>query len=322
MQFLLDKNHKDTLFEQAYLQLLTALHMGKMGAGDRLPSIRQVAQRNHINLKTVFSIYQRLSAEGYITLRTGSGAYISDIDRSDLEQAYCFSLFKLIESNLTEATRLRVNPREYAKLVQSFINKSQLKSKSVAVVECNEEQIGVFANEISNRLGITVYPLLLGQLEAPDRPTAKALSKADYFATTHFHFKQVISLTAKYRKKILQLRLNPAFVPEIVNAARRGSLLMIVSNADYFPAFRQSLLQVGTPRPLVEQITVVDEANVNRVRALSRQARTIYISPICNPLVRELLPAHFTELKFDSTLSRESLEMLEAVMLFRTQVRR
>ena len=322
MQFLLDKNHKDTLFEQAYFQLLTALHMGRLGAGDRLPSIRQVAQRNNVNLKTVFSIYQRLRAEGYITLRTGSGAYISDIDQSDLEQAYCLSLFKLIESNLTEATRLRVSPREYAKLVQSFINKSQLKLRRVAVVECNEEQIGVFANEISSRLGITVHPLLLDQLESPDRSTAKALSKVDYFATTHFHFKQVVSLTAKYQKKILQLRLNPAFVPEIVNAARQGSVLMIVSNADYFPAFRQSLLQIGTPRTLVERITAVDQSHVTRVRTLARQAQTIYISPICNPLVREqLLPAHFKELKFDSTLSRESIEMLEAVMLFGPQRR-
>jgi hypothetical protein len=34
-----------------------------------------------------------------------------------------------------------------------------------------------------------------------------------------------------------------------------------------------------------------------------------------------LLPAHFNELKFETTLSAESLEMLEAFILFRSQQR-
>jgi GntR family transcriptional regulator len=321
MQFVLDKHHKDSLFEQAYFQLLTALHMGKVGAGDRLPSVRQIASRNSINLKTAFAIYQRLQEEGYITLRTGSGAYVSEIDQADLEQAYSLSLLQLIKSNLAEAERLRVSPRSYMKLVQSFINRSPLKSVRVAVIECNEEQVGLFAHEISSKIGITVYPLLLSQLESPDRRTVRELSKIDYFATTHFHFKQVNSLTAKYQKKLLQLRLNPAFVPAIVEAARRGPVLMMVSNADYFPAFRQSLLQIGTPRAVVERITAVDHSDLGQVRELVSQARTVYVSPICKPRIWKLLPAHLTELKFDTTLSVESLEMLEAFILFRSQQR-
>lgn len=321
MQFVLDKHHKDSLFDQAYFQLLTALHMGKVQAGDRLPSVRQVASRNSINLKTAFAIYQRLQAEGYITLRTGSGAYVSEINQSDLEQAYCLSLLKLIKSNLSEAARLRVSPRGYMKLLQSFINRSQLKSVRIAVIECNEEQIGLFAHEISNAIGIRVHPLLLSQLESPDRRTAIELSKVDYFATTHFHFKQVNALTAKYQKKLLQLRLNPAFVPAIVEAARRGNILMVVSNADYFPAFRQSLLQIGTQRAVVERISVVDYSDIRRLRELAATARTVYVSPICKQRIWKLLPAHLTELKFDTTLSAETLEMLEAFILFRTHAR-
>lgn len=316
MQFLLDKKRKDTLFEQAYSQLLTALHMGRLRAGDRLPSVRQVAQRNDINHKTAFAIYQRLHAEGYITLRTGSGAYVSEIDESHLEQAYCLSLFKLIKSSLAEADHLRVGPREYTKLVQSFVNRSRLKSVRLAVVECNEEQVGVFADEISGRLGVSVRPVLLERLVAPDRASARALSKMDYFATTHFHFKQVKALTARYQKKLFQLHLNPSFVPGIINAARQGSVLMIVSKADYFPAFRQSMLQIGTPPALVERITAVEHSEAERVRALAARARTVYVSPISQAHVRGLLPARTRELKFDSTLSPESLEMLESVLLF------
>lgn len=320
MQFLFDKKHKDSLFEQAFLQLVTALHLGKVGAGDRLPSVRQMALRNNINHKTAFSIYQRLQLEGYITLRRGSGAFVSDIDLADLEQAYCLSLFKLIKSNFAEAERLRISPRDFTKLAHDYLNKSQLKSVNVVVIECNEEQIGVFAAEISNKLGVVVAPLLLNQLEAPDRATHRTLARADLFTTTHFHFKQVKSLLEGYDKKLLQLRLNPNFVPSIVNAARQGTVLMIVSNVNYFPAFSQSLLNVGTPRSVVERISAVDDSNLEKVRAQALRADTVYVSPICNARVTSVLPLHRDELRIDSTLSDESLERLEALLLFRSRL--
>jgi DNA-binding transcriptional regulator YhcF (GntR family) len=320
LQFQFDKTHKDSLFEQAFLQLVTALHMGKVGAGDRLPSVRQMALRNNINHKTAFSIYQRLHLEGYITLRRGSGAYVSDIDHADLEQAYCLSLFKLIKSNFAEADRLRISPRDFTKLAQNYLNKSQLKTVKVVVTECNEEQIGVFADEITNRLGVAVHPLLLSQLESPTRNTHRILARADLFTTTHFHFKQVKLLLESYHKKLLQLRLNPNFVPSLVNAARQSSLLMIVSNVNYFAAFSQSLLNVGTPRSVVDRISAVDDSDLEKVRLRVQRADTVYISPICDPRIRKLLPPHCQELKMDSTLSDESLEMLEAFLLFRSRL--
>lgn len=320
MQFLFDKNHKDSLFEQAFLQLVTALHMGKVGAGDRLPSVRQMALRNNINHKTAFSIYQRLNLEGYITLRRGSGAYVSDIDHVDLEQAYCLSLFKLIKSNFAEADRLKISPRDFTKLAHSYLNKSQLKSVKVAVIECNEEQIGVFASEISKKLGVLVSPLLLSRLDAPDKVTDRILARADLFTTTHFHFKQVKALLANYHKKLLQLRLDPNFVPSIVNAARSGSLLMIVSNVNYYSAFSQSLLNVGTPREVVARISAVDDRDLDEVRVQAQVADTVYVSPICDPRIPKYLPAHCNILKMDNTLSHESLERLEAFLLFRSRL--
>src|SRR3954462_15804220 len=119
MQFQLEKNKKEGLFEQAFLQLLTALHMGRVGAGDRLPSVRQTASRNRVNSKTVFAIYQRLNAEGYVSLRPGSGAYISRIDNDDLEQAYSHTLLKLVKSNLLEAERLPIGHKDYIRLLQN-----------------------------------------------------------------------------------------------------------------------------------------------------------------------------------------------------------
>ena len=222
MQFLLDKNQKLTLFEQAREQLLTALHLGTLRAGDRLPSVRQISQRSSINLKTAFAIYQRLKEEGYIELRTGSGAYVADVDKADMDQDYCLSIYQLIKSNLAAANHLKLDPRQYYKLVQHFVEKPRLESAQITVVECNEEQVNLFTHEISSRLSVRVSPLLLDQLERPDRRAARLLSQTDYFATTDYHFKRVKELVAKYKKKILQLRVTATFLPALVAAARKG----------------------------------------------------------------------------------------------------
>jgi DNA-binding transcriptional regulator YhcF (GntR family) len=318
MQFVLDKAQNEGLFEQAYVQLLAALHTGKLNAGDRLPSVRQVALRNRVNIKTVFAIYQRLHAEGYITLRQGSGAYVSEIDQADLEQAYSISLMRLIKAHLAEAKRLRIDATEYSRLVHGFVDKSRIEPINLGVVECNEEQIGVFADEISRKVGVTVHPILLNELESPGRNNANILKQIDCFATTHFHFKQVRTLTDTYQKKLFKLRLNPAFVPTLVDAARQGDLLMVVSHAGYFPAFRESLINIGTPVDIVQRINAVEQTNSFDVKKLAQRAESVYLSPLCGPGIRKLVPARARVIDFDSTLSTESLEMLQSFLIFGT----
>jgi DNA-binding transcriptional regulator YhcF (GntR family) len=319
MQFLLDKNQKLTLFEQAREQLLTALHLGTLRAGDRLPSVRQISQRSGINIKTAFSIYQRLKEEGYIELRTGSGAYVADVDKADMDQDYCLSIYQLIKSNLAAANHLKLDPRQYYELVQNFVEKPRLESAQITVVECNEEQVNLFTHEISSRLSVRVSPLLLDQLERPDRRAARLLSQTDYFATTDYHFKRVKEIVAKYKKKILQLRVNATFLPGLVAAARKGRVAMVVSDISYFPPFRHNLLGLGIAPAILDRITPVDGANFAQVRAAFAQARSVYISPICDQRIRNLIPPQAKELKLDNMLSAESFEAIEAAMLFHTR---
>jgi DNA-binding transcriptional regulator YhcF (GntR family) len=316
MQFLLDKNQKSSLFEQAREQLITAVHLGRLRSGDRLPSVRQMAMRNNVNSKTAFAIYQRLKEEGYIEIRLGSGAYVADMDRLDLNQTYCLSIFQLIKANLAQASQLKIEPRQYAELVHSFIRKTALESLQVAVFECNEEQTQLFSSEISRHLKVRVFPVRLDKLERPEAKLLKLLGRMNYFITTDYHFHQVKELGEKYQTKTVQIRLNPDFVPALIAAARRKGLLMIVSDANFFPAFRRNMLSIGISAALLEHITAVDDRNLSQVRAALAKAQSVYISPICNPDIRQYLPDHLQEIKLESMLSSESLEMLEAVMLF------
>lgn len=49
---------------------------GSLPAGEKLPSVRDLAQQLAVNVNTIFRIYEHLAAEGFIELRHGDGTYV------------------------------------------------------------------------------------------------------------------------------------------------------------------------------------------------------------------------------------------------------
>jgi DNA-binding transcriptional regulator YhcF (GntR family) len=316
MQFFLDKNQRSSLFEQAREQMIAALHTGKLRAGDRLPSVRQTASQNGVNLKTAFAIYQRLRDEGYLELRTGSGAYVTDVESVGLDKAYRLSVFDLIKSNLAQAARLKLSPGEYGTLVSRFVDRSRQKPAQLAVIECNQEQVSLFSSEISTRLRVKTVPILLDQLDNPGAQRVRLLRRVDYLVTTDYHYNEVKRLAQPFDKRILRVRLNPSFVPALVKAAKRGRLLMVVSNTDFFPAFRRNLIGIGTPAAVLDRISAVDDSDTSRIRAAATGIQFVYISPTCRPGIDGHVRRDVERLDIATMLSSDSIEMIEAVLLF------
>lgn len=67
---------------------------GEIGAGDRLPSARALAESVDVNLHTVLRAYAELRDEGLIDLRRGRGAVVrADFDRGSSALAYAAQKF-------------------------------------------------------------------------------------------------------------------------------------------------------------------------------------------------------------------------------------
>jgi len=49
---------------------------GTLRSGDCMPSVRQLAKQLAVNVNTVFRVYERLAAEGFIEMRQGDGTYV------------------------------------------------------------------------------------------------------------------------------------------------------------------------------------------------------------------------------------------------------
>ena len=66
------------LHRQLYEAMRRAILDGKLGAGDRLPSSRELTQDLQLSRNTVVAALNQLAVEGYLVSRVGSGTYVND----------------------------------------------------------------------------------------------------------------------------------------------------------------------------------------------------------------------------------------------------
>src|SRR5262252_2321979 len=75
----LDRSASQPLRAQLEASLREAIRGGRLRAGERLPSSRELARELGISRGIVQECYGQLLAEGYLTSRTGSATRVADV---------------------------------------------------------------------------------------------------------------------------------------------------------------------------------------------------------------------------------------------------
>jgi GntR family transcriptional regulator len=92
ISFRIDRRSGTAVYAQIVQQVGQAVRMGRLLPGDRLPTAREVAERNGINPNTVLRAYRDLEVAGLVEPRQGSGTFVRQvpsrppIDLTDLRQ--------------------------------------------------------------------------------------------------------------------------------------------------------------------------------------------------------------------------------------------
>ena len=73
----LDRGAQDTLGSQLQRELREAIRSGRLGEGERLPSSRVLAGELGVSRGLVLDCYEQLTAEGYLTARSGSATRVA-----------------------------------------------------------------------------------------------------------------------------------------------------------------------------------------------------------------------------------------------------
>src|SRR5579875_2316942 len=111
--FAIDEGDPTPLYAQLDRAIRVAIATGRLGAGDRLPTVRQLAVELKVNANTVAKVYSELERAGVLETRRGVGTFIREAggrgsSTPDRERL----LVKLADRFLAEARALGFSPDE------------------------------------------------------------------------------------------------------------------------------------------------------------------------------------------------------------------
>lgn len=73
-----DTNSSIAIYEQIYEQFLEYISKGILPIDEKLPSVRELSSKMHINPNTVVKAYKMLEDNGFIYSLPGKGSFVSE----------------------------------------------------------------------------------------------------------------------------------------------------------------------------------------------------------------------------------------------------
>lgn len=97
----LDFNSDVPIYQQIRNQVVTAIASGELTPGEKLPTVRALAEEAGINMMTASKAYQLLKAEGYVTTGRRDGAVVRIPERGASRSTMDGLRLKICELRLT-----------------------------------------------------------------------------------------------------------------------------------------------------------------------------------------------------------------------------
>lgn len=108
----IDPNSSEPIFGQLVFQVKARIARGELDAGDKLPSVRDLAKDLAINPNTVARAYETLESEGVIVRKQGSGCFVTGHTSALRGDERRKKLDALVNRAVTEAVHLGFEPED------------------------------------------------------------------------------------------------------------------------------------------------------------------------------------------------------------------
>ena len=118
-----DPAASEPLFQQLVQSVKRDVATGALMAGDRLPSVRELARELVINPNTIAKAYRALEAEGVILSRRGAGSFVAERSVVLKSQERKRRFREAIEGALADAVHLGLTAGEVRKAFDAAVRR-------------------------------------------------------------------------------------------------------------------------------------------------------------------------------------------------------
>ena len=119
----MDMESDTPIYVQLRNQIVKGIGRGELKLGEKLPTVRQLADEAGVNSMTVNKTYQILKAEGYIKTDRRQGAFVSD--NINMNAEFREKLESELELLSAEASVTGMDKKEFLKMCEDIYSKMQ-----------------------------------------------------------------------------------------------------------------------------------------------------------------------------------------------------
>jgi GntR family transcriptional regulator len=124
-----DLQSAQPLFEQIAFAVKDAVAKGELAAGDKLPSVRELAQELTINPNTVVRAYEVLERDGVVMRRQGAGCFVTGRGSALNGREKRRQLLDLAQRTVTEGYHLGFSAGEIREAIDDALGRLHFDKK-------------------------------------------------------------------------------------------------------------------------------------------------------------------------------------------------
>lgn len=110
------------VYKQIITAFVTAIDLGELATGDKLPSIRELSKSLNINPNTTAKVYRELELTGMIESKAGSGSFVlPQIEKVLSAGEKSDHLKKMVKYLMQEAKKIQLTEKDVLDYIQDRV---------------------------------------------------------------------------------------------------------------------------------------------------------------------------------------------------------
>jgi len=299
-----------SLHDQIVTQVSLGILSADLAPGDRLPSIRSLAQRFAIHPSTVSAAYRQLERESWVEFRRGSGVYVRDrIPREIAGIRPALHLDKLIANLIQAARAAEMTPAQLRARILGHLDAAP--PARLLLIESDLELRRIVLTELNDSLKLPAG-FTIGAADLPRPGDTRAI--AAIAAQLPGSLVLVLPSKAEALRSVLppevaMLILQVRSIPQLLAPwlpAPNNTLVGVASRWPPFLAFAKIMLVAAGFE--ADTLLLRDAAQPGWTSGLN-QARTV----LCDCHTATLLPPSIPSIKFSLLADSSIAELQKAI---------
>jgi DNA-binding transcriptional regulator YhcF (GntR family) len=237
------------IVDQLRDRVVTGIFLGNWRPGERLPSIRDVAEAERVDRKTAAAAYRRLEEEGLVSVRARSGVYLKQDGGQRLMGPLERLHLRWLRNTYEGGRDLGLDTPTMLRLLTAI---AEVETTPVPVIDADTTLAEQIADELRTRGGIKAAAFGPARAE-------EAVRGASFVVTTPFHARTVSDPSIQ----VVESTLSAELLDALRRTLQRGRALIIVPTELLAAKLRRGIAQGQLPVPHVSATVIAWQAGLD-----------------------------------------------------------